>query len=699
MKQTPKGWRPSRKLVLRLAVTVVLALLVLPPLLSLAMRTRPVHQLLLSRIAASFGRPVEVSHFSVSVLGGLRIEANFVTVAEDPRFGHEFFLRAERITASLRWSSLLRGRLEFGNLALLRPSLNLVRDGHRNWNLLAWLPSSATAENPPARPGAAPRLYRITVDTGRINLKLGDDKHPFALVEVNGSFASTGSGDWQMDFRAQAFRAGAMAQEPGELRVRGALGGPRSRILPADLILTWDAASVADVLRLVRGNDSGLRGTLGTVLRLQAGAPDPAQPITWRGQGSARIEGLHGWQLPPRASDPALNLQLAATWLPAAARVEIREALLESAHSSVSASGEISWAAHAPLTAPAALRLRSAGIQLGDVLAFYRAFHDEVSSAARLEGSAALDAELAGWPLRLQALRLRAPEAWLRLPGLDPGFLFQPVVAQYDPRRRELQMLPLTITLPANVPEQTRRLVFTPAEFRFSGTLRPLENWAGDWQLSGQAREASTVATVGVALGLYWLRAWQSGGWELNGPLGVQLQWQTHVFPFRARPSGTLESRRAVLRTPLLRDPVKIGVLRIEAGSAWRVALSDAEGLGARWSGWLAAVAPREWNLDLRAPRLNVAGFDRALYSGDQTAPHGLAAALAAPSAEISASRLSGRVTLSSGLAVPFLRPPRPADLALEVSLFSGPRGTFRVHGTLALPSVERSGLTASLPH
>jgi len=691
MKRTRKSWIPSRSLILRLAAGLLLFLLAGPPLINLALRTPRAHRALLARLEASFGRPVDVGNFSVSLLGGLRVEANFVTVAEDARFGNEFFLRAEQITASLRWSALLRGRLEFGNLALLRPSLNLVRDARGNWNLLAWLPPAGLAPSPPGPTVAAPRLYRISVDAGRVNLKQGEDKHPFALVDVNGNFSQASSGNWQMDFRAQAFRAGSMTQEPGELRVRGAIGGPHSRILPADLLVTWDRASIADVLRLVRGNDFGLRGTLAAEVRIQAASAAPDAPLEWIFKGSSRLEALHGWQLPPRPADPALNLQFDAAWRPASARVAVRQALLESAHSSIIGEGEIA----AGPDASSSFRLRSAGIHLGDAFAFYRAFHEAVSAGAELEGAAGLDAEMQGWPLRLTSLHMLVPEGRLHVPGLESSLAFQRASLQFNPRNQQLEFAPLTITLPANVPEPARRLVFIPAEFWLEATIRTNEAWTGEWKLTGQSRAASTVRAVGAALGLYSVRAWQSAGWELEGPLNIALAWQTRFFPFRAKASGTIVSRQATLRSPFLREPVSCGIFRIEFGGPLRIVLTDAQALGGRWTGTLLAVAPRQWDMALRTLRLNVAEFDAALALRDDPNAHGLGAVLVPASAEIQASRLQGRILLNPQLSSPFLQPLHPADLSLALQLETIPRRVFRLTGTLAAPVIDRQPVIA----
>ena len=70
-------------------------------------------------LVASFGRPVDVARFDFSLLDGARLEAHSVTVAEDPHFGNEYFLRAETLTAGLRWLPLLSGRFEFGSAVLV----------------------------------------------------------------------------------------------------------------------------------------------------------------------------------------------------------------------------------------------------------------------------------------------------------------------------------------------------------------------------------------------------------------------------------------------------------------------------------------------------------------------------------------------------------------------------------------------------
>jgi len=163
---------------LRLVVIVAVSVFAAGAVFSRALQTGAARRYLITRLAASFGRPVEVARFDFSLLDGARLEAHSVTVAEDPSFGNEYFLRAETLTAGLRWGALFSGRFEFGSLSLLRPSLNLVRDADGHWNIERWLPPAQPGASRPGFVGPiadssgarAARLYRIDVDAGRINL-------------------------------------------------------------------------------------------------------------------------------------------------------------------------------------------------------------------------------------------------------------------------------------------------------------------------------------------------------------------------------------------------------------------------------------------------------------------------------------------------------------------------------------------------
>ena len=75
--------------------------------ISLTIQHSGLRTILTARIESAFGRPVEVGSYHFSWWDGPALEANSVTVGEDPRFGHEYFLRAESMTVRLRWACLL----------------------------------------------------------------------------------------------------------------------------------------------------------------------------------------------------------------------------------------------------------------------------------------------------------------------------------------------------------------------------------------------------------------------------------------------------------------------------------------------------------------------------------------------------------------------------------------------------------------
>src|SRR5580700_5661066 len=127
---------------------------------------------LTARLEAAFGRRVQVGKYRVTVWTGPTLEAQSVTVGEDPRFGREYFLRADSVSVRPRWQSLLRGRFELGALSLSRPSLTIVRGSRGDWNLTEWLPKPSPS---PIKNGAfggsrpassALRFRRIEVDNG-----------------------------------------------------------------------------------------------------------------------------------------------------------------------------------------------------------------------------------------------------------------------------------------------------------------------------------------------------------------------------------------------------------------------------------------------------------------------------------------------------------------------------------------------------
>ena len=94
MHRVRKWW----KLALSIAALVVAAQIGI----SILALTRGVHNYLTAHLERAFGRTVEVRHFNVLLLPSPMLDAEQVSIGEDPAFGNEYFLRAERLTARSR---------------------------------------------------------------------------------------------------------------------------------------------------------------------------------------------------------------------------------------------------------------------------------------------------------------------------------------------------------------------------------------------------------------------------------------------------------------------------------------------------------------------------------------------------------------------------------------------------------------------
>ena len=288
------------------------------------------------RLEVAFGRPVEVGSYRFSLWDGPALEAQSVTVAEDPRFGHEYFLHTESLTVRLLWSSLLRGRIGLGTLSLTRPSLNLVRDSGGNWNISEWLPrpsgnaaQSAPAGIGPRLPASALSFRRIEIAEGRINFKRADEKLPYALADVSGAVEVETQSRWHIDLEAVPWRAAGIFQQAGTLHLAGDVGGTSSRLLPAALQLSWADASLPDGLRLALGDDSGLRGTLAAAVIANT------QGENWNFQVRTELRQVHRWDLTERSDSPAVNIIARMHWNLHVSALELTDATIEAPHSHV----------------------------------------------------------------------------------------------------------------------------------------------------------------------------------------------------------------------------------------------------------------------------------------------------------------------------------------------------------------------------
>lgn len=250
----------SKRRIVAAAVLIVLLLFLF----------RPGASRLNARIAASIssalGRPVEVGSVHVRLLPRPGFDLENLVVYDAPAFGAEPMLRASEVTAALRLTSLVRGRLEISRLDLTEPSLNLVHAEGGRWNLEALL--ERTAHIPLAPTGKAkseprPGFPYIQATSARINFKSGPEKKPYALTNADFSLWQDSENSWGVRLKAQPFRTDLNLNDTGLLQVSGTWQRADTlRDTPLQFEMEWSRAQLGQFTKFFTGNDQGWRGEI-----------------------------------------------------------------------------------------------------------------------------------------------------------------------------------------------------------------------------------------------------------------------------------------------------------------------------------------------------------------------------------------------------------------------------------------------------
>ena len=241
---------------------------------------RPGANQLRSRIVGSIslalGRSVEVSSVSLRFLPQPGFELQNFVVHDDPTFGAEPVLRAQEVTALLRMSSLLRGRLEIATLSLTEPSLNLTRNLEGHWNLENLVERADRISAAPtlkAKTEKRPAFPYIEARHGRVNFKLGPEKKPYALTDADFSLWQDSENTWSMRLKAQPVRTDFNLSDTGILRVTGSWQRAVAlRDTPLQFTFLWDRSQLGQLTKLAYGSDKGWRGAMRIAAQL-SGTP------------------------------------------------------------------------------------------------------------------------------------------------------------------------------------------------------------------------------------------------------------------------------------------------------------------------------------------------------------------------------------------------------------------------------------------
>jgi AsmA family/AsmA-like C-terminal region len=623
-------------------VAVVVVLLLAQSASPFLFRSPRMRAYVLGHLEKSFGRPVEARGFSMNILPFPQMEVDGVSIGEDPAFGREYFLRADRMTAGVHWLGLLRGHFDFGTISLSRPSLILVRNAQGRWNLEGWLPpaaqSTATAAYGPQR-AAEPsnHLEKIEFDDGRINFKTGDEKRPFAFTGVSGSVQQMGPGRWQLRLEAQPWRSGVPLQSTGTLQVRGQVAGTSARLQPAEIQLHWDNASIADLFRMITGNDSGVRGEFAVDASASIGKPEsgaPPRPGSWKFFIHARAMRIHRWDLTERSDNPTLSLNLNGVWDVLAGEAHADTAVLDLPHSQFVGTASLKTAGMSEWN----LRVNNSGIEAQDILEWYRAFQPDVAESVSAKQFFKARFALHGRPLLWEDAELSSDGGELSLPGFAKPLRIGPV--QGSTSKNQFQLLPVLVSFEGAEKGATAAAKLAKAKTSIGNAsvsqneleLRFLQDFPGHrrtlW-LSGKVNDIAMVFKAASAFGKTL-----NHGWELSGGASgaFQREWSADVQS--SRWGGALTLTSAQLQAAGLNLPLKLQDVRAAWNAGGRsVNIQRADAFGASWSGTANELRAPDgssapvWNFQLHADHLDARDLD--LWFGPRARPNWLRRLLA----------------------------------------------------------------------
>jgi len=626
-----KWWKPALALLLVLAVLQAAA--------SFAVRTAPVKAFLTRQLEKSFGRPVQVRQFSAGLFPTPQLDSYGISVGEDPAFGREYFMRAEQLSAGLRWLGLLRGRFELGTLRLDRPSLILTRNGEGRWNLERWLPAvtppvgrplSSSGSASPAAPTR--RLQKIDISDGRVDFKVGDDKISFAFVQVQGAIEQVGEGRWRLDLEAQPWRSGVPLQLAGTVRVQGAVAGTSTRLQPAHLQASWEKSSLADVFRLIGGRDFGVRGTFSGELTADSGAREPDKDVAgdWTISMRARAAGVHRWDLTERDDNPRIGVRIRALWNPGLGITNAREIVVETPRSNLRGSAllrnleESSFQVH----------LDSSGIQAADFLDWYRAFQPDVSEGITAAQYFTGTASAHGWPLMLDEAAFSSLGGRWNVPGLAAPLDVRPT--RGGTQRGNLMIEPFTVRVPLPVAAKGagRMSSEAPPKVAVANATEGMVNLSifddlrrrsGSLHVEGLVPQAESIFVLAAAFGRNLQHSW-----ELKGKASGDLRWEWNS----AGPPvwlGHSELSHATLQVAGLNQPLQLESLRTDwLNGRRKFTVGKVSAVGTTWNGSVEQSGTTTdedgeipiWKFQLQADHLDTAELDR--WMGPRARPNWL---------------------------------------------------------------------------
>jgi len=279
-----------------LALLIVAALAV--PFLINANQFRPVLE---ERLTAALGREVKIGDLKISLLSG-GAAAGDVTIADDPAFSKEPFLRAQALAVGVElWPLILSRQLKVTSLTVDQPQIALIQNAAGDWNFSSLGGKAASTPTSPApaagdtsKTDLSVKLVKIT--KGRLSLSNGTKIKPRTLQNVNVELKDF-SPESSFPFSLDAEVAGG-----GTIKLAGKAGPIRQ----ANVIETpFDANLTIDKLDLAGSGFAQASSGIAGLVSIDGSAASNGKTVNIKGKMKAE------------------NLKLAKTGTPAKRAVEI----------------------------------------------------------------------------------------------------------------------------------------------------------------------------------------------------------------------------------------------------------------------------------------------------------------------------------------------------------------------------------------
>jgi hypothetical protein len=251
-------------------------------------------------IGSALGRRVTLDNVHLHMLPRPGFDLDGLVIYDDPSFSAEPMIRAEEVSAAIRFRSLLRGRLEIATLSATEPSINLVRNIEGHWNLASLLERNAQIPAAPTGKTASehrPAFPYLEASNARINFRIGQTKKSYALMDADVALWQDSDNSWSARIKAEPVRTDFHLTDTGLLQINATwLRAASLSTTPVQLTVRWQKGQLGQITKLLSGKDRGWRGGVDLTAKL-SGTPEAL-----RIESQTVVEDFHRYDIVDRES-------------------------------------------------------------------------------------------------------------------------------------------------------------------------------------------------------------------------------------------------------------------------------------------------------------------------------------------------------------------------------------------------------------